>query len=370
MWDANRDYTSGKEYVVRNNIVYTQNISFIINEDPSDLSQVNWDRVYSLDDDTNFVYTEFNNNIILLNNTYYRCVGNSNDSTLDNGINIYINKKWKNILINIYINDNTVEYINNSKRDKLYSIINSKLTANNFITCINDIENSYGFTNNLKYYIIEDNLTFNTYDYRNIEQCPYLIKCEYPDDLLVKLRSYSIEPNTFNFSLLKINSKLNNRIISPSLSNLNNYNNGPLSFTYKINNNDINIVESYSKIKNSNFARMYRFNGSYEPIFKKIELFKSYTYDDLSIGNYIFDTDLTYFGKSSEIIYSKVNLSGTKLKLKNYKNEKSIYPMIDECGYSITSRFIFKSTWDTNYYIKPEEKNINSTQKAQNISQL
>ena len=73
---------------------------------------------------------------------------------LDNGIHIYINKKWKNVLINININDNTLPNIRNVDRDELYREMYSKISAQNFISAINDITNKYDFANYVKYIII------------------------------------------------------------------------------------------------------------------------------------------------------------------------------------------------------------------------
>lgn len=80
------------------------------------------------------------------------------------------------------------------------------------------------------------------------------------------------------------------------------------------------------------------------------------SYSNYIEDNYQFDTELTNFGTIKEIIYSKVNPDKNILKLRNAEEDKSIYPMVDEFGYQITNRFIFKSNWDDNYYIKTNNK--------------
>jgi len=67
--------------------------------------------------------------------------------------------------------------------------------------------------------------------------------------------------------------------------------------------------------------------------------------------NLKFDENLLNFGMIN-IIGSKINENDSMLKLKNAKNDESIYPMVDEIGYSYYKKFIFKSTWDSDYYIK------------------
>jgi hypothetical protein len=90
-----------------------------------------------------------------------------------------------------------------------------------------------------------------------------------------------------------------------------------------------------------------------------------YTINNISTGNTyisnierntIFDTDTNKFGEISELIYSKVNENENPLKLKMTEEDKSIYPMCDEFGYSWNSRFIFKSSWDNDYYIRTKNE--------------
>jgi hypothetical protein len=49
-------------------------------------------------------------------------------------------------------------------------------------------------------------------------------------------------------------------------------------------------------------------------------------------GNYKFDIDLTYFGVMRERKFRKVNRIQSLLKLREIKDVKSIYPMVDEFG--------------------------------------
>jgi hypothetical protein len=69
-------------------------------------------------------------------------------------------------------------------------------------------------------------------------------------------------------------------------------------------------------------------------------------------GNYVFDVELTYFGIMKERKFRKVNRKGSILKLDKVLGVSSIYPMIDEFGYTFSDFFIFKSAWDFEYYIE------------------
>ena len=65
-------------------------------------------------------------------------------------------------------------------------------------------------------------------------------------------------------------------------------------------------------------------------------------------GNYKFDTDLTDFGLMLERRARKVNRNGSILKLQT----NSVYPMLDEFGYTFMDFFIFRSTWDQGYHFE------------------
>lgn len=91
----------------------------------------------------------------------------------------------------------------------------------------------------------------------------------------------------------------------------------------------------------------------------------NYTINDIMTGttyytyfprNYVFDTDLCYFGEVEEIIFSKVNETENVLKIQSTEEDKSIYPMVDEFGLTYDKRFIFKSTWDSDYYTRTKNE--------------
>jgi len=67
-------------------------------------------------------------------------------------------------------------------------------------------------------------------------------------------------------------------------------------------------------------------------------------------NNYKFDTNLNDFGEIDELIYSKVNENSDILK--DSPDIYHIYPSIDEFGYEYGERFIFKSSWDKEFFTK------------------
>lgn len=337
-------------YVVNNEVVYSTTYSQVqVGNEPGISSD--WVRVYSMQPDTNLVYNSATNSIIEMNNSYYLINSNMSSSTLDNGINIYINKKWKNILININISDNTIPGLVNTNRDDLYTELNEKLTAYNFIQAINDITNKYGFTDYVNYIIIDESGNIKKYNFNNIEGLPYYISCEVPDEVNMKLNSLSI-------SVVEAPKKLKASkvlsVISSDLSNLNYYNKTAIAADIKQDDTQPKTISNLHRVNNIKYDTIYRFSGFYMPVFYSIDLFESPKIDsnyNLIEENYKFDTTLTNFGIIKERKIRKVNHKEYILKLYNDSDEKSIYPMLDEFGYTIVDSFIFKSTWDSDYHI-------------------
>ena len=324
----------------------------------------NWVRIYSILPDTSFEYSPSlsSNDIIEMNNRYYWCyqVGTSSlsnpDQTLNNGINIYINNLYQNVLINIYVNDNTYDNLSNTDRDDLYTDLYSKITANNFMNSMNDLSNKYDFSDNIKYIIINPDSTINIYDFNDIttiSSLPTLLKVEGPDQFVSRIQSLDVEPVSLSTSQIKPIRKLDLGNIT-SLDQINYYSDEHLATSIVRKTSDANIIPNYSGLKNNIFNIMNRHSGPYSPIFNVMELFRSSSVTQ-SFGNYVFDTDLTNFGTIKEMVISKVNRNSNVLKLRNNTNIKSIYPMLDEFGYQITDFFIFKSTWDFEYYVECSE---------------
>lgn len=462
LWSNSNNYLKG-QYAIYNGVVFKSRKDLIKN-DIEPIKSNNWDRSNSLVADTNYNYSS--TDTILMNNTLYLLVANKNSSTLDNGIKIYVNKKWKNVLINIYINDNTLPDIKNTNRDLIYNSLYNKLVANNFINYINKISNNFDFSDTLKYVIIESDYSIKEYDINNIKSVKDLpiIYIDTPNPILIQNNSL-IKNGIYENSLIP-NIKLNGNNIS-AFSMINFYNNGLMGVSIKENKDQPLIVDNYHGISNSIGNYIFRWSGGYSPLFYDIDVFKSnnvteyyeiqicgnssiydgttyLTYDSLidelkklntndityqflnkdnkyrffefltdsyknnevlsikfmayntnstiwkklnSIsesttskvykrlinntpiskskvidGNYKFDTYLTYFGIQKEKIFRKVNRKESLLKLKDMIGAKSIYPMLDEFGYSFGDFSIFKSSWDFEYHV--EINSINKNDKV------
>ncbi len=366
LWNPSFQYNSST-YVVHNEVVYSCGPSGAITGNEPGIFN-DWTREYSLIPDTSLVYDTTNNPIIQMNNSTYLINSNSSNSTLENGINIYINKKWKNILININIADNTLPNLSEADRDVLYNELNDKLTAYNFINCINDLSNKYGFTDYVNYIIIDESNNIKKFNYSNIEGLPYYIVCEEPDEVRMKFNSLIYKPIDLPKELkpTKTIKSINN-----SLTNINDYNNIPVAAEIVRNESQLAPTPNYHGGKNITNEIIYRFGGFYMPLFYEIDLFSKNTFTS-SVGNYKFDDSLTDFGMIKERKIRKINHKGTILKLDNFQDVKSIYPMLDEFGYTTVDFFIFKSSWDQEYnfmtdkniplVIKPSKLISNATQ--------
>lgn len=339
LWNRNTLST----YTVHNDILWRIATSVYTDEPGTTLA---WSRAYSLVDDTTFQYnnTINGNNTIKFNNRYYYCSSTASNATLENGANVYINNTNKEILLHIYINDNTYNNVKNVERDQLYTDIYSKLTANNIMNYINNPDTKSGFSDTIKYYI--DSVT-QSYNWSNL---PYILTAEIPDQVDIKLNSYNVLTNSPNKNLIKAKKILDKGTIK-SISQINHYNDIPLATNIHINKGDNLIIDNEHGLKNLVNTSIYRFSGHYMPMFYEIDLF-----DKTESHNCKFDTTLSNFGLMKERIFSKVNRKKNILKFKNQKDVNSIYPMLDEYGYSYKDYFIFKSTWDNKYYIEVDEQ--------------
>ncbi len=319
-----------------------------------------------------------------------------------NGVHVFLNEKFKNVLVIInikipiqdyLISFNNIEYFGenyglyNGKRLDGLSLINSVLTptglteynpslltANNFIDVFDDMNTLSGFDSGVTYYYINSDGVSGTTGPININPNnnsgntmknlpgwnkvypPYVLNMNSPEIVRTKKQSYikkaikGPSTNIYNkYSTYYDNEqKQKFNVIEPLAREM----------SLNIEENNLNTVYVSNKVSVPNV--LYRYNGTYEPIFNNIALFKnSYLYfsgltsDSIKYwdSNYKFDTEFTNFGNIEELIYSKINPTISPLKLKNTDKDKSIYPMVDEYGYQYSSRFIFNSSWDKDFYI-------------------
>ena len=350
LWNPSVKYILNS-IVVHNDIVWIWNNingqSPVVGIEPQNSS---WTRLYSIEPDTNFNYQNNNNPIIRMNNKYYMINSNELNSTLDNGIIIYINKKWKNILVNINVADNTTQYINGVERDYLYTDLNRKFTANNFILSINDIRNKYDFTDYVTYVIVDEsgNITKHRYNL-NLTTLKHMIVCETAEDLDIKVDSLKVTPIQMTGDLRALKTLENGNI--KDITYLNYYNNTAIACRIEENKFQPKVFDNYHGNKNITKSRIYRFSGEYTPLFYDLELFEK-SWEKRNTGNYRFDTSLSNFGIMRERRVSKINRKGSKLKLKDSGEDRPIYPMLDEFGYTTTDFYIFSSTWDLGYHLE------------------
>lgn len=282
IWNPSISY-SQNIYVVHEGVLYRSDADSRVPSGEEPGTSALWQRLYSFEPDTNFRYQPSSNPLIRMNNEYYQIISNPWNSTLENGIRIYINKKWKNILVNIAINDNTIKDLNGSNRDKLYNSLNKKLTAMNFIECINNLSNKYGFTDYLKYIVIAEDGTRKEYDFNNIESLPHIIFAEKPQQIEVKMNSLNIKQK--RISALKPSKVLEDGKIN-DISELNYFNKTHIATVIEANQDTPTNGKTYHGGANSTTDVMFRFSGNYFPLFYDIELFKrdnSIEYNEMQI---------------------------------------------------------------------------------------
>jgi len=229
---------------------------------------------------------------IILNDVYY----SENDSTpynvngvvnydgifdvTNDGIHVIVNDIYENILviinIGIIIPNNSGETFNYvtlfGEKDGLYdnkyrdgrtasSNYNSrKIVASNFINAINYPNEKYGFDNYIKYHHIrkENGVTVTSGSYingeNNVTNPPLVLTINSPDTIKIKDNSFKVEivnsPNTSKlFGRDNILNRLNNQ--------------KEILTTKLIQDDTITTTKD-----------VYRYSGSYEPIFKNIDLYQ------------------------------------------------------------------------------------------------
>jgi hypothetical protein len=331
--------TIGSPYVLLDDVLYQLNVNNSANQNPK--VSTDWVKKYSLIQDTEVPVVE--GNIISLNNSYYICTSNTNNEKLNSGISVYVNNIFKNVLIDIDISDNTLPNLTNSNRDALYTDIYSVITANNLTNSLSDISTKHGFSRYLNYSIINSSGISRYTFVDNIVNIPCLLKMQSPDQLSSRNGSLVKTANTIQSSQFKAKRHLDNNKIT-TIDTLNYYNGNPLGVEIETKKEDPKLVDNFSGLTNNIYNIMWRYSGYYCPIFYTVSLF--------STGNYVFNTEISDFGMAKERIISKVNRRNNILKFKSKPDIRSIYPMIDEFGYTFVDYFIFKSTWDFEYYIE------------------
>jgi hypothetical protein len=292
------------------------------------------------------------------------------------GIDVILNNVYNNCLIIVnypitikdeYLNLNNYDvfrenyglYYNVTFSDKQifdsgltnnYNYNAENITALNFSKTINKLVENEGFETLTYHYIDTDN-SYRKYEMTGETLSPFVLQINAPIKMETKKYSYDVIP-----------------IRGPSYD-IYNYNGDiitePLSRIFIRNDEELKLLPVQNGVEQVPYNIVYRYNGYYEPIFKRISIFNKIDYfcdcdtNERIIydNNYRFEDDYTNFGKIDELVYSKVNEEGSVLKLKDVKGDSSVYPMVDEFGYSVTDRFIFKSTWDSDFFIKTN-KNI------------
>ena len=377
LWNPSNTYVLN-DYVVHNESVWISIVTSVPTDDEPRLNSTSWQKYYSFVPDNQTTYNSRNFPILLMNDSYYLYAKGwitpggpppttkpkSSKVKLDNGIAIYVNHKYKNVLVTIQVNDDTTGPLRNYTRDSLYNELNSRLTAANLMQSINDLHTKYGFVNYVTYIIIAEDGSYTSYNMDiGITGLSSMLVCEDPDLLQVQHGSLDMKPITVDQNVLKPKKTLDNGLISSDLSNINYYNFNPLAVSFERKADRINIIPNYHGQTNVIYNNLYRHSGYYMPLFYTIDLFQApvlipgtISYTEM-LGNYRFDTDLTNFGMIKQRIISKVNPKGPQFKLKDNKSNKPIYPMLDEFGYSTQDFFIFKSTWDLEYHIQCDQNN-------------
>lgn len=283
---------------------------------------------------TNTKYKDYKFSIIFSRklSTFDNNAGNGNSNF---GIDIYLNDKWKNVLVHLHINTDEVLQITDPNTGELVNAEtceidywynddidsrdlnntrwdNYEFKINNFgiglrprdimlWEFINVLENyNYEPTtaskDKISFIHIYDDGTHNIMDYSNTD---FILDSSEPKEILIKEKSYITSgiPNT-EIPKFEINNTIDKRIIVDddpnsltgdpnftsdglevdSINDINSYNDYPIAKIIEENNIDTRFSWELS---DDTDPSIFRYDSVYVPIFKEIPLFRPYSYTEL-----------------------------------------------------------------------------------------
>jgi len=351
----------------------------------------NYIRITDIKVDRHYTGTEYSNPEFEY--SYNTSINGILDNQDKNGLHVYLNEKYKNALIVInqnipmnidWVSMNNVDtfgenhglyYGETTDHFKMFPVSGTTvneynpndITAFNYMNALNNLNTKGLFDNYVYYHYIDEdanyaktqmikwnNSTFEDLPNWDEKFPPFILEVDGPLDIKLKKNSYTrkalYQPKTNitdKFLVFDEGSPLPQSIISQ-----------PLARDIDINEIDYTYREIFHGEIPNNTTTIKRFVGYYEPVFKNIPMYRPIYYwnDDETYksvgGNYVFADNLEQFATINELMYSKVNDEINVMKLKNTDTDRSVYPMVDEIGLSQTDRFIFLSSWDSNFFLK------------------
>ena len=109
---------------------------------------------------------------------------------------------------NIYFNDNTLPNLRDTDRHKMYSNVYQKLCAKNFIDYINHMSNKFGFSDYLKYVVVDKDGKMTEHSFNNnLHSLRHVLLAEGPEEVSVNINS--LQYSAVNESRLKPSKVLN-----------------------------------------------------------------------------------------------------------------------------------------------------------------
>jgi len=294
LWDVNETLIA-LEKRVYDDVLY-QNISTpVTGEDVPGISP-EWERLYSFKQDTDYSYSPNRNPVIKMDEWFYLNLfnpgqqldplvgtgGTAGNYTLDNGIAIYVHKPFKNVLVNININDNTLQSVTDVvdetkgiERDELYVRPNSRITAANFIRQINDLDTLYGFADYTSYVVVDEDFNVSKYKFdNNLDQLPYYLLTEEADQLSIENSSLRYDTTGPSKNTLKSFRYLEDGKID-NLEKINFYNENPIAYTIEDVKDEFPVTKNLNSQNTNTVSKpLYRHSGYYMPLVYDVELFK------------------------------------------------------------------------------------------------
>lgn len=230
----------------------------------------------------------------------------------------------------------------------------SLIIASRYFNSFNWLQETIDFDQNITYHHIDSAGTYSYYQITQQTGCTYLVSTFPAKEIKLKAESYDTTP------LKGPDYNIYDKFVPPGQRTNKSYDiTQPLSRKININNQFPQTRPQVHGEQPVYEKSIYRFEGTYEPVFKNLEIFSKSNYASVNNNFYFYDSHYTFgdqlyenFGTMEELIQAKVNPQNSSvLKLAN-TTSAAIFPMVDEYGLSYNSRFIFKSSWDAEFFTK------------------
>lgn len=325
VWNKQKNYLVNAYVLYKGSVYKYTSLDEAKNKVPN--LESDWEFIYKIEPDTTTSYQT--NDLMFWNDMLWWCDYSNGVSKLNTGINLYINKKCKSILLHLYSNDGLLY---EEERTDMYNVGYNAWTLgaikNNFNNYINP------FFNKRNVYVINEDGTERYSENDNIQDLPYWITIEDATPLNVLKGVKDIK--YYNDSNITPKFSLNSNVLNDSNFD---FWDRRFSRTEIVKKANPKLIDSDWGLKNEVYNKLLRFPGPHDVITYVIPMFNT--------TNRKWDLELKDWGKWKERIGLKSPNDILKSENMDYIPQ---HLLIDEWGGFIQDHDIYTNILDKFYY--------------------